>query len=384
MQPTEPAANAPAKRFVFLAPRFHSNQADLVRKLQEEGHSVDFLVMGATKSEDHSRLKPRVLSPTRLGEWINRRRNPSGDPARRASLAIPSPFEVWRHLKEIRPQVAVLRGFLEPYLLIALPWLLLHGCRIIVYTQGPRYRNRIPLKLRAFWFLAFSILRLRWFTTVERNLAGCPEGGVCHAKMRFIPFFKYPDPGARNRVYATPPRFLAIGKYNRRKNLGTLLEAFADLPADCRATLTIVGENTRPEHAEVFAQLSDHIARAGLAGRVSLLQNLPFAQVQAMYAQFDVFVMPSFAEPASVSQVEAMAHGLAIICNRDNGTAHYVQDRVSGFITGGDKDSLRAAMSAYLESPGLSASHGQAGLARLSGPYSVETGYRQLLQLSNP
>ncbi|SEM42584.1 Glycosyltransferase involved in cell wall bisynthesis [Syntrophus gentianae] len=369
------------QRVLFLAPRFHSNQVDLVRKLLREGHSVAFVVMGSSHSEDHTHITPRVLSPTRLGEWLNKKCNPEGDPAIRSRFAIPSLFEVWRHLREIQPDVAILRGFLEPYILMSLPWLFLHRVRLVVYTQGPKYRPHVSLKLRIFWTLAFKLLRLRWFTTVERNVAQCPSGGVTHHLISFIPFFKYPVEATEDRIYRSPVRFLAIGKYNKRKNLDMLLEAFAQVAQGRSCTLTMVGETALPEHEAMVQKLEHRIRELQLDNHVRLLQNLAYSEVQDLYFQHDVFVLPSYAEPASISQMEAMAYGLAVVCNRDNGTAHYVVDRETGFYVNSDSKSIRQALTDYIKMPELARKHGQAGYARLKYELSIDTAYTKLIQL---
>ncbi len=367
-------------RFVFIAPRFHSNQADLVRKLQEEGHHVEFVVMAATKSEDHSRVSPRVLRATRFGEWLDRRRNPTGDPVQRVRLVVPSATELWAHLREIRPDVAVVRGFLGPYLVLALPWLVAHRCKLVLYTQGAKYRAEPSRRRLASASFVLRVLRLRWFTTVERNVLD--RGPVdLHERLRFIPFFKYPVESALARAYAHPPRILAVAKYNRRKNLLALLRAFALLRPSGDLRLTIVGECTRPEHFEVLSELKREATQHAIEDRVRFLTNLTYESVQSQYLAHDVFVMPSYEEPASVAQLEAMANGLAVICNADNGTAHYVDHEATGFIVDGSAESIAAALECYLAEPSLAQRHGQAGLAKIRGAYSVDESYRRLMAL---
>lgn len=366
--------------FVFLAPRFHTNQADLVRKLQEEGHRVTFLVALSTHSEDHSRTEPIVLRQTRLGAWLDRRYNPSGNIATRAAYTAPSIGELWAQLRALRPDVVVIRSFPGLFLLEALPWLFWMRVRIVMYAQRPKFYPRASFARRASMALALGVMDVRWFTPVERYAADDTDQDL-HSRMVFIPFFKYTEPTAAHRTYGERVRFLAVAKFMRRKNLVALIEAFASLGVGSGATLTIVGENTRPEHAAVLQELRVRAEELNVTARVEFKQNLRYAEVQTLYAQRDVFMMCSYDEPASVSQVEAMAHGMAVVCNRDNGTAHYVDDGVTGFLISRDVDSIAAAMRRYVAEPKLVRSHGQAGLAKLLGPYSVDKGYRKLLEL---
>ena len=41
-------------RFLFVAPRFHSNQFPIVKSLYKSGHKIEFFVQYIGKSEDHS------------------------------------------------------------------------------------------------------------------------------------------------------------------------------------------------------------------------------------------------------------------------------------------------------------------------------------------
>lgn len=368
-------------KVVFFAPRFHSNQVDLVRKLIEKKHFVSFLVLNSSSSEDHSQVSPRILSGTKLGNYLNKKFNPSSDPAKKSSYCVPSPFEIWAELNKFKPTVAILRGFLSPYILIALPWLLIHGVRIIIYTQGPQFRNAAPIKLRVFWFLAFKIFRFKWFTTVERIIGSCPAGGVSHSQMEFIPFFKEVNPLGLNRGYNKPIHFLSIGKYVTRKNLKNLILAFVDASLDSDAILTVVGEKTTKAHEDLYQDLQSLVISLKMNDRIFLKYNIPYQEIQKLYLNCSVFVLPSYSEPASVSQVEAMSAGLPIICNKDNGTAHYIIDGVTGLLVDGDVASIRSAIKVYLESPDLIHQHGQAGYKRLCTEYSTETCYQKLFKL---
>lgn len=366
--------------FVFLAPRFHTNQADLVRKLQDEGHRVSFLVALSTHSEDHSRTQPVILRQTRFGAWLDRHFNPSGDIAARAAYTAPSIGEVWARLRELRPDVVVIRSFPGLFILEALPWLVAKRVCVVVYTQRPKFDPNASFARRVRMALLLGILDIRWFTAVERYLRNDTDRDL-HSRIVFIPFFKYADPSAANRTYGAGARFFAVSKFVRRKNLAALIEAFASLSAEPAPTLTIVGENTRPEHAVVLQELRRRAQDLGVSERVEFRQNIRYADVQALYGQRDVFMMCSYSEPASVSQVEAMAHGMAVVCNRDNGTAHYVDHEVTGLLVDSDVASIAAAMRRYTAEPTLARRHGQAGLAKLRGPYSVDQGYAKLLEL---
>ena len=49
-------------KIAFLAPRFHTNQIALVKYLLKSKNQVSFYVTRIGKSEDHSSIKPKIIS----------------------------------------------------------------------------------------------------------------------------------------------------------------------------------------------------------------------------------------------------------------------------------------------------------------------------------
>ena len=46
---------------LFVAPRFHTNQFELVKSLISEGHKIDFHVSLVRNTENHSLITPKRL-----------------------------------------------------------------------------------------------------------------------------------------------------------------------------------------------------------------------------------------------------------------------------------------------------------------------------------
>jgi len=367
------------RRILFICPRFHSNQSDMVRKLVSEGHDVHYMVVHATKSEDHSLVAPQALRPSLIGRCLNRFLNPTNQVRLRRKYLWPSIVDVYRHLFRIRPDVAVIRGTTSATVMFSMPFLLLSRCRIILYTQGPKYR-KISLRLRIFYFVAFRVLRIRWFTPVLYR--GGTKHGETHADVTFIPFFKYPSPAAQHRSYQTSPlRILGVGKYEARKNLLLLIDAISRLADRHPLKFTWIGEKSEPHHHEYFEQAKNRVKQHNLQEMVDLGCNLTVEEVQQEYLDHDLFVIASVRELASVAQLEAMSFGLPVICGGDNGTAHYVEDGHNGIIVDADLDSVSAAMEVYLVEPELVQLHGQRSLARLTTEFDVERSYQVFVSI---
>ena len=142
---------------------------------------------------------------------------------------------------------------------------------------------------------------------------------------------------------------LSIGKYQRRKNHRLLLRAIARLSARFAVRATFIGECTTPEHRRELAELKRIRDAEGLRDRVRLENNLPYQEVQRELSVHDVFVLASRTEPATVSQLEAMAHSLPIICSDANGTKCYVRPGENGYIVRtDDADDLERKLEAVV------------------------------------
>ncbi|HBE71755.1 MAG TPA: hypothetical protein DDW52_26730 [Planctomycetaceae bacterium] len=365
-------------RFLFLAPRFHTNQCELVNLLLEKGHEVRFVALSVGGAEDHTSLVPDVVPLSALGITINKWRNPKDDPAIRGRLGVPSLPHVWRILLQFKPDVIITRGVLRPYFLTCLPFAL--RTRILVYTQDPLFVGKLSVYRKSVYFVFLSLFRFRWFTPVEHLV---PKPTPCkrsHKRMSFIPFFKSipPNVAVRSKSGSSRLRVLGVGKLIPRKGLLETLGAIQCLdPTGEKIDFVWIGECSTPEHQDFKTQVDLHPAR----NRLRLLTNLPLHAVQEEYCRHDLFVLPSKNEPASVSQVEAMAHGLPIICSSESGTAHYVEDGVNGFVIEPCAAAIAVALQQYLDDPHLVERHSANSLHKMRSRFSITTAYQALISL---
>jgi len=150
------------------------------------------------------------------------------------------------------------------------------------------------------------------------------------------------------------PRVAYLGRLAPQKDVGTLLEAFARLPAG--AQLLVVGDGPdRPA-------LARRAQRFG--SRVHFTGFVPHVQVPAVLRHVDMFVLPSLYEDLSSALIEAMAAGLPVVATRVGGTADLVRDGVNGLLVTPPRDpaALAAAISRVLADPAAAA--GLAAAAR--------------------
>jgi glycosyltransferase involved in cell wall biosynthesis len=114
-------------------------------------------------------------------------------------------------------------------------------------------------------------------------------------------------------------RLLYVGRVIRTKGLYDLINAMADLRDD-NVSLDVVGAGddlTNCIELTSRLQLEDKIVFHGRKART---------EVDAFYRQSDVFVFPSFRESSGGVILEAMCHGLPVVCSSNGGPGFLVDE----------------------------------------------------------
>jgi glycosyltransferase involved in cell wall biosynthesis len=149
-----------------------------------------------------------------------------------------------------------------------------------------------------------------------------------------------------DRGLSERPQVIFIGRLAEEKGLTNLLKAFDRVSAYCKnkPQLTLLGDGPERRHLEQLAgrlacRASIHFA--GQVNRIELSRRLLAA---------DLCVQPSLTEGFSKAWLDAMVHGLPVICS-DVGAARSVigenGDR-GWLVRPGDEEGLAARLSAVL------------------------------------
>jgi glycosyltransferase involved in cell wall biosynthesis len=163
--------------------------------------------------------------------------------------------------------------------------------------------------------------------------------------------------GAGDRVV-----FVAVSRLVRAKGYAELAEAMRALPD---AVLWVVGERLESDRGDDMAALLDG---AGLGDR---LRRLGYrADVDAVLAGADVFVLPSYYEGLPMSVIEAMLTGLPVIASDIPGVREQVVEGETGLLVPPRLvEPLAAAMRRLAADAGERARMGEAGRARAVAVY---------------
>ena len=159
-------------------------------------------------------------------------------------------------------------------------------------------------------------------------------------------------------------RLLHVGRAVRTKGLREVVRAMArhgDL-ADVRLTAAGDGEELGPCRAEAAA--------LGVADRIDFLGRVPRARIEALYAESDVFVFPSFREPTGGVLYEAMRWGLPVVTVAHGGP-DWIVDASCGIkipvtTPGRMPDDIAQAVRRLAGDPALRAQLGEGARAKLA------------------
>ena len=163
------------------------------------------------------------------------------------------------------------------------------------------------------------------------------------------------DPGRLNLLH--------VGRGVRTKGLRDAVRALghlADLP---HAVLTSAGEG------EEIDLCREEARRLGVADRVRFLGRIPRAQVEELYREADLFLFPSFREPAGNVLYEAQRWGLPCIAADRGGPAFIVDDENGIRVPVTDPETYPRDLAAAvrrLSDPDLRARMGAAARRRLA------------------
>jgi glycosyltransferase involved in cell wall biosynthesis len=259
----------------------------------------------------------------------------------------------------------------------------LYSLPSVVSLQGPdvpgfeaRYDRLYPLLapvLRRVWRDARSVIAI---SNAHRALAAAfmPE-----VPIRII------HNGVDLRAFGTvrggrrdgPVRILCSGRLIERKGQHHLLDALARLCHDGGREVHLVLAGT----GDMEGALREQCRRLGLTDRVKFLGYVTRERMPEVYANADLFVLPSQSEGMSMALLEAMAAGLPVIVTETGGSEELVTDRVSGrIVQWADVDGLYAAMRDCLLDPSLLQAMGAVSHAR-AVRFSWSTITREYLDL---
>ena len=149
----------------------------------------------------------------------------------------------------------------------------------------------------------------------------------------------------RRRAGSLGQRILFVGTLSRRKNVGTLLDAYALLRSRvATAPALILAGHTTAASAEWEARLQ----QPPLSGHVEITGYVNQQRRLALYAEARMLVLPSYEEGFGLPVLEAMACGVPVVVS-SRGSLPEVAGAAAAPVDPDDVEGLAARMAALLD-----------------------------------
>jgi glycosyltransferase involved in cell wall biosynthesis len=164
--------------------------------------------------------------------------------------------------------------------------------------------------------------------------------------------------GLRGRLGLDGPYLLGLGTVEPRKDLPTLVRAFAALAADLPHRLVLAGLA-----GWGAGELEAAVAASGVADRIVVPGYVPEADKAALFTGADVFAYPSRYEGFGLPVLEAMACGTPVVTTTGGSLPEIAGDAAT-LIDPGDDTALAAAVAKLATDPAARAAQRTRGLAQ--------------------
>lgn len=322
--------NTSSKKFLFIVPRLHTNLLGWLLGLKLLSVNYKVVVQTKSLSEDYSLVVPEKIDPrSNYYKFSNFNK-----------LSFSSYCLLYKKIRSIKPSIIVFRLEMNFTSFLMLANIIFSRIPFIIYDQWPivgisKLKKFIRFILNT--FLQAPIITPVYSYNDEWIGNSIAESFECK-KVNFLPFGmpKF-DQAVLNKSgshSAKPIRLVSIGKYQFRKNHLKVIKQLS-LNRDfmkSNVELEIIGELTQSEHIKVLNKINQQILSSELKDKIKLTHNLNHQETLDKIKACDVFLLLSDSEPASISNIEAMAFGKPVIIKSGNGTANYLNKDLGGFI----------------------------------------------------
>lgn len=371
-------------RFLYVAPRYHTNQMNIMKGLVEHGHEVRFISHYAAIIEDYSYVTPIVLGYSPLYKAFDflymkviHRKDPTAV-VFKIQHGFPPMGKLRRLICDFAPDVVILRER-SLYSMAAYHICKKKGYPCILYNQNPLWSA--PAKSDLIHHLVD-----RWSPKVRMTpVMGMKKPGTAiRPEDYFVPFVTQVQCAPDKRQYFRDDtvHILCIGKYEIRKHHLMLLRVAERLKDKYKIHLTLVGEATNHFQKEYCEQVRQYVREHHMEDMAVVKTNIARRDMEKEYLAADLYVIPSTLEMASVSQLEAMSYALPVIVSDTNGTACYVEVGITGlWFQDCDEEDLFRKVDEMLSDRNRMLAMGAAGYRAVAEKYDFEHYYNTIMQM---
>jgi glycosyltransferase involved in cell wall biosynthesis len=269
------------------------------------------------------KLEPPAAVRTLRLDRIAASRNTSDRRVRR-TLALPDSGDPLAYLRRRKPDVVLpmLSVPVRPRLAGAIGWIPDFQHEAMPQLFGDVDRRRRTQRHAALVKRAALVLLSSDAMAAELDRY---HPGYAH-KVRVLPFPSMlgndelvDDPAEVVRAYHVPPRFaLVANQFWQHKNHGVVVEAVRrarDMGVRVPIVMTGLPADYRDPENSTFSRLMQQIAKADLAGQITVLGKVPYGDLVCLMREAAIVIQPSRYEGWNTSVEDAKALGRALVCS---------------------------------------------------------------------
>jgi glycosyltransferase involved in cell wall biosynthesis len=168
---------------------------------------------------------------------------------------------------------------------------------------------------------------------------------------------------------------LFLSRFDRKKGLDLLFEAFARVRQQCPDALLVLAGTGDPA---LVATLKNNAERLGIAPNVIWAGFLSGDDKWAALTSADVFVLPSYSENFGIALVEALACGCPVVLSDQVGIHREISRAEAGLVTPCRAGELATAILNVLTDAALRRRMSENGVRLARQKFSLEAVSRQL------
>ncbi len=313
-------------RIAYVQKNFHANNAGLVKGLTSRGH--EFLPIVQYPPSAKSPPMNTGLDPIVIPYAAASRRRYENDRKRLDRRGLPAIGQLFRALREFRPDVVIVREVRGVSLVAVQIARALGATPVLLWDKPLTARKRLSLALLGPLLLPRRKIHMAYFGEIGELVQ--LGGLIGPSLLSTYPVESGPLRTQKKRATNDRVRLVAIGSLNNRvKRFDWIIDAIATRGIADLVDVTFIGLGSESSYS--FNVVREREAALGVRPSTFLF-NVPHSEVLNRLPTFDVLVHPALKGLADVVIAEAMANGVPPLCSERCGTHICFVDRESGRI----------------------------------------------------
>ena len=334
-------------KILFIAPRFHTNYLPYIKAIKEKGYFSDFFVVYKWKSENYNFLTPVILKYSivfKLLNFINKFfKKWYLHNSFELTFWSPSFLNLFIKIKKNKPDLIFVKWVQNIMTLYSLLIWRLLGIKTLVHIQTEIYWD-ISVKKRVFVWILKNIFWSVISSPILWNQVLYKE----KFDIDLLPFIQEEIDFKKHYFKDWNINIISVWKFVERKDQLLLVDAFIELQKKyLNLNLTLIWELVDKQYINNINWI---IKKAWLENKIKILFNITIDEVFDIYKKSDLFILPAYREPASISPIEAMSFCLPVISSDENWTKCYIEEWINWYVfKAKNKNSLIKSIESIIE-----------------------------------